>query len=336
MRHIRWMSGAVPGLLLVGGLGLAACENSSSGGAAPTATASATPPAGSAAVGTPSASAAPAASAMAGSTPEDQAIDEELRDYHRHHHHGGVTMFISMAIDTLGLDPAKKAQVEKIQSDLHAKMAPARDAEHDLLSTIADGVAAGKIDTAKVDAGVAKVATASAGIHNATADALTQLHDTLSPAERQALVDKVKAHWEVWHKVNADEKANSKDKEGRIARLTERLSLTPDQVDKITTALSTDTPVTPQTDPKPVDAYVQAFATAFTADKFDPKSLAPQATAAAGHVARHGAARMARFYEAVTPVLTPEQRTKLAAHLKERLNDQHTASATPPAAPAAK
>jgi hypothetical protein len=35
---------------------------------------------------------------------------------------------------------------------------------------------------------------------------------------------------------------------------------------------------------------------------------------------------MARFFEAVTPVLTADQRTKLAAHLRERLNDQHAAS----------
>jgi Spy/CpxP family protein refolding chaperone len=253
-------------------------------------------------------------------------VNEELRDYHRHHHHGGVTMFISMAVDTLGLDPAKKAQVEKIQDDLHAKMAPARDAEHDLISTLADGVATGKIDTAKVDAAVAKTGTASAGIHVATADALAQLHDALTPVERAALVDKVKAHWEVWHKVNAEEKPGSTEKGTPLAKLTELLALTPGQVDAISKALSVEPPVPPQSDPKAVDAYVQAFATAFTADKFDPKALAPAATASAGHLARHGGARMARFYEAVTPVLTPEQRAKLAAHLRERLDDQHATS----------
>jgi Spy/CpxP family protein refolding chaperone len=236
-------------------------------------------------------------------------------------------MFISMAIDTLGLDPAKKAPVEKIQSDLHAKMQPARDAERDLITTLADGIAAGKIDNAKVDAAVAKVATASAGIHAATLDAMTQLHDALSPAERAALVDKVKAHGEVWRKVNVDEKPGSKEKGAHLERLTTLLSLTPDQVDKITTALAADVPVTPQTDPKAVDAHIQAFATAFLADKFDPKALAATATASAGHTARHGGARMARFFEAITPVLTPDQRTKLAAHLRERLDDQHASSA---------
>jgi Spy/CpxP family protein refolding chaperone len=254
----------------------------------------------------------------------DDAVNEALRNYHRHHH-GGLTSFISMAIDTLGLDEAKKASITKIQSDLRAKMAPTHDAEHDLLSALADGVAAGKIDTAKVDAAVEKVATASAGIHAATADALTQLHDALAPVERAALIDKVKAHWEVWQKVNVEQKAGSKEKGGHLAKLTETLSLTPDQVDKITTALGPDAPITPKNDPKTADAHIQAFSTAFLADKFDPKSLAPPATAAAGHVARQGGARLAHFYEAVTPVLTPAQRTTLAAQIRERLDDDQVA-----------
>ena len=205
-------------------------------------------------------------------------------------------------------------------------MAPARDAEHDVLAAIADGVAAGKIDTAKVDTAIGKVATASAAIHVATSDALMQLHDALAPTERAALVDKVKAHWEVWQNVNVAEQGGSKEKGSRLAKLTELLGLAPDQVETISKSLSAEVPATPQTDPKAVDAHIQAFATAFVADKFDPKSLATTATAAAGHVARHGGARMARFYEAVTPVLTPDQRTKLAADLRERLDDQHIAS----------
>lgn len=317
MRHIHSMDTAI--LFLGLGLALGACDKGPSGGEASQAAAKASTSAAPAV-----ASATATASAQAPVTEED-SVNEELRDYHRHHHHGGVTMFIAMAIDTLGLDTAKKAQVTKIQTDLQAKMAPARDAEHDLLSTIADGVAAGKLDTGKVDAAVSKVATASAAIHAATTDALTQLHDALAPVERTALVDKVKAHWEVWQNVD-HEKAGSGEKGTHLAKLTALLSLTPDQVDKLTQALREETPVTPQTDSKPVDAYIQAFATAFVADKFDAKSLSTPATAAAGHVARHGGAETARVYEAITPVLTAEQRTKLAAHLRERLNDPYASS----------
>jgi Spy/CpxP family protein refolding chaperone len=313
------MDGAVVvGFLLCTGL-LAGCQESS-GGAAPTtsATTSAAPTTSAAA---PSAMAA----AEAGAPGEDEAADE-LRDYHRHHHMGGVTMFITMSLDTIGVDAAKKAQITKIQTDLDGKLQPARDAEHALLGVLADGIAAGTIDTAKVDAAVAKLGTASAGLHAASMDAIGQLHDALSAQERQALVDKVKANWEVWQKVNSEEKAGSKEKGTHLDRLAKRLDLTSDQVDKISKALATDAPTTPQNDPKPVDAHVQAFATAFVADKWDPKALNPTNTSSAGHAARWGGARMARFFEAVTPVLTADQRTKLAAHLRERLNDQHAAS----------
>ena len=56
----------------------------------------------------------------------------------------------------------------------------------------------------------------------------------------------------------------------------------------------------------------------FTADAFDAKSL-PQ-SGAHEHMATWGVSRMARFYEALTPVLTPEQRTKVADKLREHAN----------------
>jgi len=311
MRQIRWIEGALLGLVPLAGL---SCESKSHPGGQSTVAPTPLPSASSVAV-SPAAPTAPPQIVGA-----DDSVNEELRNYHRHHH-GGVTMFISMAIDTLGLDEAKKAAVAKIQSDLRAKMAPTHDAEHDLLSVIADGIASGKIDTSKVDAAVEKVAVASSGIHATTSDALTQLHDTLAPAERAALVDKVRAHWEVWRKVNVDEKAGSKEKGTRLAKLSELLGLTADQVDKISAALAAGAPIGPKNDPKTVDTHIQAFATAFLSDKFDAKSLSPSAAASAGHVARHGGARLARFYQAVTPVLTPQQRTVLAAHVRERLDD---------------
>jgi Spy/CpxP family protein refolding chaperone len=310
MRDIRWMRGALPGLLLGASLALVACDETSSGSSGAAASASGAGASSTAsAAAAASASAAAAASAEAHETAEAESAADDLHSYHRHHHHGGVMQFITMAIDTMGLDAAKKAQVEKIQSDLTEKMAPSRVAEREVISALADGIAAGKIDTARVDAAIAKEGTASANIHTASMDA-------------------------VWQKVNTNEKPDSKDKGSHLDHLTKMLTLTPDQVDKITKALAADAPAPAQNDPKPVDAYVTAFATAFTADKFDPKSLAAPATAAAGHMARNGGARMARFYEAVTPVLTADQRTKLAAHLRERLNDHHAEPATSAPAPA--
>lgn len=268
------------------------------------------------------ASAAPQEDHAAAAADEEQAADE-LRTHHRHHHHGGLAMFIHMAIDTLGVAPEKKAQLEKIQGDLFVAMAPARDASRALLQTLADGVAAGNIDKAKVDAAVAKENAAAAQVHTATADALNALHAALSPAERQALVDKVQAHTAVWKKVNADEDPSSKDKGGHLAKLTESLSLTPDEADKISAALKQNAP--PKPDMTAIDAHMKAFETAFVADTFDAKTLAT-ANPANGAIAKNGSARMVRFYTIVTPLITPDQRTKLADHLRQRLNDRHASA----------
>ena len=207
MRPVRWIVGTIPAWVLIAVTGLVACDNASSSGGSV-----ATPP--SAAAPSSVAVSPPAPTVPAQPVTEDDSVNEALRDYHRHHHGGA---------DDVHLDGHRHAgpgrgEEERRSRRSRAIFAPRRrppgTPSTSCSSTIADGVAAGKIDTAKVDAAVEKVATASTGIHAATADALTQLHDVLSPAERAALVDKVKAHWEVWHKVNVDEKAGNKDKGG--------------------------------------------------------------------------------------------------------------------------
>jgi Spy/CpxP family protein refolding chaperone len=322
---MRNRDGAGWGLALVVTVVAAACDKEGDKPSTPTgtATAAATAPASTGSAVAP-ASAASSAERM---PPDTSAADAEqatkhLRHHHRHHHHGGVAMFIHMAIDTLGVSAEKKAQIEKIQADLHAKMAASRDTARAVLTLLADGIAAGKIDKAKVDAALAKQEAASKDVHAATADALNQLHEVLSPAERAALVDKVEAHAEVWKKVNHEEEQGSKEKGSHLARLTEELALTPDQVEKISAALKKDAP--PKPDPAALDAHLKAFETAFIAEKFDAKTLST-ANAANAHLSKNGSARIARFYEIITPLLTPDQRTKLAEHVRERLSDPHAA-----------
>jgi hypothetical protein len=278
---------------------------------------SAPPPEKSAA---PAHTADPAAEAAAAA--EAAKATEGLHRHHRHHHHGGVAMFIHMAIDTLGVPAEKKAELEKIQAELHKAMAPAREAGRNLLTLLADEVAAGKMEKGKLDAALAKQEAASKGVHAATIEALNKLHAALSPAEREALVEKVRAHVEVWKKLNHDEERGSKEKGSRLHVLAEDLGLKPDQVEKISEALKKDAP--PKPDVAALEAHIKAFETAFVAEKFDAKTLTT-ADAANGFISKHGGARLVRFYEIVTPLLTPEQRTKLAEHIRERLSDPHAA-----------
>jgi len=261
--------------------------------------------------------------AVEGPPTVDQAASD-LMEHHRHHHSGGVTQFIAMSLDTLGVPDAKRPRVEAVQVDLHACMTPSREIENDLLTTIADGVAAGTIDTEKVDAKISLLDGAATTVHVCSADSLNRLHAVLSPTERETLVDKVQAHWAVWRQVNHEAEVGGKEQGGRLAELGTELVLTPDQVDKMSVALQASLgSLAGKFDPKRVDAHVTEFSTGFLHKSFDAKALTANAN---GHIATCGARRMSLFYEPETPRLTPEQRTTLAQHLREHAGQQLAAS----------
>jgi Spy/CpxP family protein refolding chaperone len=289
---------------------------------APTASASAAPPpAPSAAESAPPAASAPsqnAASTPAAPSPEDEEVSADLGEYHRHHHHGGVTIFIAMSLDSLGVAPDQAAKIEKIQGDLFAQLEPAHAAEQKLLNILADGIASGKIAEPKVKGAIEGLKVASIGAHDATIKSLNELHALLTPEQRAALVDKVDAHWEAWKTSNnQDEAAGDEAHPGHLDRVAKDLDLTPDQVTKIRASFGDGLKKHPlKFDASQVEAHIQEFATAFNSDKFDAKAL-KHGSFAHQHVAVWGAWRMAHFYEAVGPVLTPEQRAKLSAELKE-------------------
>jgi Spy/CpxP family protein refolding chaperone len=227
-------------------------------------------------------------------------------------------MFIAMTLDSLGVSPEQQAAVEKIQGDLFAKMEPAHVAEQKVLNVLADGIAAGKINSAKVDAAIGAVKVASAGLHKASVESLNQLHAALTPEQRATLVDKVEAHWDVWKTANTqEEKPGDAAHPEHLDLLAKDLNLAPDQVEKIRATFAEKVKNHPlKFDPEQVETYIQEFGTAFKAEAFDAKTL-QHGPFAHEHLAVWGARRMAHFYEVIDPLLTSEQRTKLSAQLKE-------------------
>jgi Spy/CpxP family protein refolding chaperone len=243
-------------------------------------------------------------------------VSAGLMDHHRHHHHGGVTLMIALSLDTLGVSPEQRAAVEKVRGDLHARMEPARAAEQKLVTVLADGLAADNLDRASADAAVAQVAAAAAKVHDASADALNELHTVLTPPERAALVDKVEAHWAVWQKANAEETDPRNPERGLLEMLATDLGLTQDQIDKIRAGLGEGMKAVPRLDPQEIAAHLRAFGEAFRREKFDARLLTT-ANGANAHLAGWGAAHLAHFIEAVSPVLTPDQRARFAQRLRE-------------------
>ena len=199
-------------------------------------------------------------------------------------------------------------------------MEPVHAADQAVETTLADGVAAGALDKGKDDAAIANLDDRRRHAARATADAINQLHGVLTAPQRAALIDKIEAHWGKWKDAHGKDEVGTEAKPhegGPLAHIQKELALSDDQVAKIKASFSDGVKAAGQThDHKEVEGHLQAFGTAFKADTFDAKSLATE-NDANKHVASWGATRMARFFEAVAPVLTPDQRTKLSARMRE-------------------
>ena len=248
-------------------------------------------------------------------TVEDHAATPGLMDHDRAQH-GAVTVLIAMSLDTLGLSPEQHAAVEKIQMDLYARMEPTRAAEQSLVATLADGVAGASLEAAKVEAAVAQVTMAAAAVHDASADALDELHGVLTPPQRLSLVDEVESHWATWQKTNADGTGPMYANDGHLAMLAMGLDLTAVQVDAIRANLDEVAVAAPELDPQEVATHLRAFGAAFRSERLDARGFTT-ARSTNARVAGLGAAHMTHFVEVVSPVLTPDQRAAFAHKLRE-------------------
>jgi Spy/CpxP family protein refolding chaperone len=308
MKRTRWISGLAATLLV------ASC-----GGSSPSATQPSAAGADDVAEATPRGDIA-----QVGAGEDEDESTADLAEHHRHHHHGGFAMFIAMSLDSLNATPEQAAAIARIGADMHAEMAVAHDAEKAVLLTLADGVAAGKIDPAKIDPAIAQLAITAAGVHGAVADSLNALHATLTPPQRAALVDKVEAHFDVWHHTNAPDEAAARDAHGgHLGELTKELALSPQQVETIRASFASSMSGVPKFDRAEADEHMRAFATAFAGDTFDAKHLVTGGGALDAHMATWGMTRTVHFYEAALAVLMPEQRAKLADNIRHHANYQH-------------
>jgi Spy/CpxP family protein refolding chaperone len=241
-------------------------------------------------------------------------------DEHREQHYGGVLMLIALSIKDLDLSADQRTAVDKIRADLLTRMEPARAAGKDFANLLADGVAAGNVDRAKAEPAINKLVTQVQGTHDASVSALNALHATLNAQQRATLVDALQSHWEKWKEAHGrDEQDEHQYRSGFLLALVQRVGLTQQQADKIKAnfreKMKGSGPQEHQH--KEMEDHLRAFASAFKADSFDAKKLT-NAKMANGHLARWGATRRERFLEAAAPVLTPEQRTKLAQIIRDR------------------
>lgn len=259
-----------------------------------------------------------------GAADDDDDSLSELREHHSHHHRGGVTQFIAMSLDTLGEDDAQRPQVETLQKLLNACMGPTVEIEARLTLAYADGIASGAIDNSKLQEAIAALNSASGTVYECSADGLNQLHQLLTPAEREVVADKVQAHWEIWREVNDGPAVGNREKGSRLEALADELTLSAGQQDQMSAALGKAFGVSSKFEVKKAEAHVLAFAAAFVFATFDARKISPDEN---GRLSAHGAWRMALFYETITPFLKADQRATLAEHLREHAKHPITLSA---------
>jgi Spy/CpxP family protein refolding chaperone len=321
MRQFQQFSAGLVLVIVASGL---ACDNKQASSASAGSASTATPAASSAAGATPSASASPSAAVdaptAAALVEADERLSSELQTEHRHHHTGFAGL-VAMAVDTLGTSAEQGAALDKSRARFDEKLKPIREADSAVDSVLADGVAAGAIDRAKVDAAVARDVAAAANKHAAVDEELNELHAALRPEQRAALVDKVEAEWTLWKDANARDQATENAKaDGHLRHFAKTFAFTDDQVTKARAAIEATTEAKVAFDTAAADAHVNAFSAAFVADTFDATKL-PPAVSENSHLVSWSAGRSARFYEAVTPILTSEQRTKVSDELREHANE---------------
>jgi hypothetical protein len=257
---------AVSVVLAMTALGLASGCDQSSGGTAPPAT-SAAPPPPVPSVPASIASAAPAApSATVASLPPGR-------------HHVGIAGILLRAAYDQNLTDAERAPLDKAELQLYPDGAPSPwTAAQSFHSDLVAGIRASKIDATKISADYAAFDKAIAAGQSAEADALNTLHGALSAADRQALVDRVKAKLtlrEKSFKAPVGPDGGAPDFLGRrVDRMTAELGLDDGQKKAVAAVFTKDTTMTPASMQARHDAIqkrIDAVLADFPKDTFDAK-----------------------------------------------------------------
>jgi Spy/CpxP family protein refolding chaperone len=264
----------------------------------------ATPPAGS--------SSTAAAQAPTPTSPSASAKQE------RHgREHAGPAGTIFRAARDLELTDAQKTTIDGLESQLEGAEPPNDDFKT-LQADIVTGIRAGKLDPAKLQTDYAAIDKTLLAQQAKEADALSGLYAALEPAQRKTLVEAVRAKQAAREAqfdahLAGDAGAPAEWTKRRLDRMTAQLGLDATEQPKVAAILAKDDSMSPaamrvQRDEgkKRMDAVLGAFA----ADKFDPKTL--DLGAIPGKTAHEGLEKDTKFLAQLLPILTPEQREKLA------------------------
>jgi len=225
------------------------------------------------------------------------------------HRRGLAGMFFRAAQDT-ELTDDQKASIAKLEEPLQGDLGSHREISA-LHADLVSGVKDGKIDSTKIAADEAAVAKVLAAREEEQATALGGLHDVLTPAQRGAVADAVRA---LRDRPPPAVPAGAPDWAARrLDHMKAQLVLDEDQQKQVAAVLAHDgpTPATVQAHLEAVKKQTEAIATAFERDTFETKKL--DLSAAPGKKVTDPFDRQVKYVAQLLPILTAGQRDRFAA-----------------------
>lgn len=225
----------------------------------------------------------------------------------------------------VNLRPDQRTALEAVHKDNKGKSEPMREARRQLSAMLADGVAAGSIDRAKVDPQTEKLVQSVQAMVPVWQDSMNKLHATLDPAQRKQLIETMRTKGERW-KDHAQMHAAQHGGPGammkqRFQHFAKELQLTQDQMHAIRDKMQAKMGSSEQKEAhrkraEEMREHMKAVGDAFMTDKFDAKALDVGKNAA--DMTRLGTKGIIDFIDTVQTVLTPEQRARFAQIIRER------------------
>lgn len=237
------------------------------------------------------------------------------------HHRGFVGAFFKAALETDVTDE-EKAAIAKIEEPLHNEGA----SRHELTALhldIVSSIKAGKMEGGKLQADEAAVGKAFEAREETEGAALAQLHDTLTPPQRKAVADAVRAAHEAHERPAGPDGGASEWATRRAERMKAQLVLDEDQEKQVAALLARETPspAAVQARAEASKKQVEAVTAAFEKDVFDPKKA--DLSSMPGRKPTEPFDRQVKYLTQLLPILTPGQRDRLALlaeHPRERMH----------------
>ena len=258
----------------------------------------------------------PGATAQQAEGVEMPAPADEARE------HRPLFRMVRESLAEIDLRADQAEAVQRIGADVDASTQAMRDARRDLALAVADGVEAGVLDEADINAKSAALTAAVNAGKPALQEALNRLHATLDAAQRRALVDKVRGKLEMAHAGDGEHhRGPHRGFHGPLGRVADQLRLTPQQKQTIRDIVRTELGLQgggfdPDRHAGGRGARLRELGEAFVSEQFDATAMdigreVPEAAQKIGH----GLVRATRL---ALPVLTPDQRLDLARLIRRK------------------